>query len=348
MMVRRLGGARRTHAAVVFNPRSAGLSLLRSIVADQERRLGWGRSRWYQTDAEDSGRRAAEAAVSGDPDVVIVVGGDGTARAVVEVVYAERIPIALVPTGTGNLLARNLGIPLKDPEACVAAAFFGSSRAIDVGVAEIERADGHRSEHLFLVMAGIGLDAEMAERTSALAKRRLGWLAYVIPIARSVIVNRLFRLDYRVDRGRVRSTLAHTVIVGNCGTLTGNLLLMPDAVVDDGMLDVVMMRPKGRFGWARIGTRLTAQGLSRRSPVSRRIFGFRPRTRGRAPDLPALVYAQGRTFEARFDVPQRIELDGDDFGEAVRARVTTHPGGLQILIPGSGGLTPYCDAPTGG
>ena len=64
---------------------------------------------------------------------------------------------------------------------------------------------------------------------SAIAKKHLGWLAYVTPIARSVIVNRLFHLDYRVDQNRVRSSRAHTVIVGNCGTLTGNMLLIPSA-----------------------------------------------------------------------------------------------------------------------
>src|SRR6218665_3144063 len=179
MILRSPGRVRPKHAALVYNPRKMRMDLIRRIVADEEHRRGWGRSRWYETRADDSGRRAAEAALAEQPAVVIIIGGDGTVRAVVEAVYEHRTPVALLPTGTGNLLARNLGIPLNDVEACVATAFAGSTRAIDVGLAEIEHEDGRRTGHVFLVMAGIGLDAEMAEHTSALAKKHLGWLAYV-------------------------------------------------------------------------------------------------------------------------------------------------------------------------
>jgi hypothetical protein len=112
----------------------------------------------------------------------------------------------------------------------------------------LEDEAGKRTRQVFLVMAGIGLDVQMAQETSALAKRHLGWLAYVSPIAQSIIRNRLFSVQYRVDGGRSRSARAHTIIVGNCGTLTGSMLLLPAAKVDDGVLDVVMLRPKGRFG----------------------------------------------------------------------------------------------------
>ncbi len=311
------------HAAVVYHPVNVPLERVRRAVADAERRHGWGPTQWHETSAQDSGRSAAERAVADAPSVVLVAGGDGTVRAVVEAIYEQRVPVALVPTGTGNLLARNLGVPLHRIEACVEIGFSGSPHAIDVGIAELEDEEGRRRGHLFLVMAGIGLDAQMAEHTSALAKKHLGWLAYVSPIARSIIANRLFRLDYRVDRGRVRSTHAHTIIVGNCGTLTGNMLLIPNAVVDDGLLDVVLMRPKGRFGWARIGTRLTMQGIARRSRFSRNLLLS-------APDLQALAYAQGRKFEARFDTPHIIELDGDSFGHVVRARISVRAGALVL------------------
>lgn len=328
------GRVRMQHAAVVFNPVRVPLERIREVFADAEHRHGWGRTRWYETSGDDSGRAAAETAAADGPAVVVVAGGDGTVRAVAETVYEHGIPICLIPAGTGNLLARNLGIPLNDVAACVSAAFSGDARSIDVGVAELEDPLGQRSKHAFLVMAGIGLDAEMAEHTSTLAKKHLGWLAYATPIARSIIANRLFHLDYRVDDGRVRSTRAHTIIVGNCGTLTGNMLLIPAAIVDDGLLDVVMMRPKGRFGWARIGARLTVQGIARRSRLSRRML------RG-APELHALAYAQGRRFEARFETPHLIELDGDSFGQMVLARISVRPGALQVLgcasAPESGG-----------
>src|SRR5690606_25962700 len=118
------------------------------------------------------------------PAVVMVAGGDGTVRAVAEVMQGTGIPVALVPLGTGNLLARDVGAPLNDIAACVSVAFAGEDRSVDVGVAELEDESGARRSHTFMVMAGIGLDAEMAESTSAIAKKHLGWFAYVTPIAR--------------------------------------------------------------------------------------------------------------------------------------------------------------------
>lgn len=298
---------------------------MRAALQAQERELLWEPSRWYETGRHDSGRAAAEHALADSPAVIIVVGGDGTIRAVADVVHGSGVPIAPIPTGTGNLLARDLGIALGDIEGNITAAFTGSLRAVDVGVAEFDDPTGAPRSHSFVVMAGIGLDAEMAEHTSAIAKKHLGWFAYVTPIARSIIGNRLFHLDYRVDLGRTRSTRAHTVIVGNCGTLTGNMLLIPGAVIDDGLLDVVMMRPRGRFGWARIGTRLTLQGIARRSRFSRRVLE-------RSPELHALAYVQGRRFEARFDTPHLIELDGDSFGHVTRVDVSIRPGALHVRV----------------
>ncbi|WP_442923503.1 diacylglycerol/lipid kinase family protein [Microbacterium sp. KUDC0406] len=317
---------RTQHAAVVYNPVKVPLERVRRAVAEQEHAHGWDTSRWYETSGEDSGLRAAEEALAGEPAVMIIAGGDGTVRTGAEAAQGSGTPIALLPAGTGNLLARNLGLPLNDVDRAIAAAFSGVTRAVDVGVAELENESGERRTHLFLVMAGIGLDAEMAENTSALAKKRLGWMAYVAPIARSVIANRLFHLDYRIDGGRTRSARAHTVIVGNCGTLTGNMLLIPNAKVDDGLLDVVMLRPKGRLGWASIGTRLTFQGLAHRSRFGRSMLRL-------APDLKALVYAQGTRFDARFETPRGIELDGDGFGLVKRARIALRAATLDICTP---------------
>ncbi len=324
--VRGDGAAKRPHVAVIYHPVKTPLEPVRAAVGRREREGRWSPSRWYATSAQDSGRAAAERAMAEDAAAIIVAGGDGTFRAVVDVVLGSGIPLGLIPAGTGNLLARDIGIPLADVESNVETAFSGATRAVDVGVAEFDDTTGGLRRHAFVVMAGIGLDAEMAERTSAVAKKHLGWFAYVTPIARSIIANRLFHLEYRVDGSRVRSTRAHTVIVGNCGTLTGNMLLIPDAVIDDGLLDVVMMRPKGRFGWARIGARLTLQGIARRSRFSRRVLEY-------APSLHALAYVQGRRFEVRFDTPHLIELDGDGFGRVTRVDVSIVPGALTIRVP---------------
>ena len=313
------------HAAVIYNPLKTRLDRVRRAVEEQERTHGWAASRWYETAPEDFGADAARRALADGPAVMLVSGGDGTVRAIAEAMSGHDTPLALLPAGTGNLLARNLGMPLNDIDRAVSAAFTRTTRAVDVAVADLEDDAEQRRTHVFLVMAGIGLDAEMAANTSAIAKKHLGWLAYISPIARSVIGNRLFHLDYRVDGGHTHSARAHTVIVGNCGTLTGNMLLIPAAKVDDGLLDVVMLRPKGRFGWARIGTRLTLQGMARRSRFSRKMLRL-------APDLQALGYAQGRRFDARFETPHTIELDGDSFGLVTRAQIAVRPGALQVCI----------------
>lgn len=317
------------HAAIVYNPVTVPIERVRRAADAETHRQGWDESRWYPTSSDDGGRRAAEEALTADPAVVIVAGGDGTVRAVAEAIHESGKPLAVLPTGTGNLLARNLGLPLGDIERSIRIALSGATRRIDIAVAELEDEDGHRSRHVFLVMAGIGLDAEMAANTSALSKRRLGWFAYVTPIARSIMANRQFHLRYRIDGGHTRSASAHTIIAGNCGTLTGNMLLLPAALIDDGLLDVVMLRPTGRFGWARIGTRLTVQGLANRSRFGKRMLRL-------APDLQALVYAQGREFEARFDHPRDAQLDGDGFGRIVAARITVRPSALQVRLEGDG------------
>lgn len=338
-------------AAIVYNPVKVDLVRVRTAVGLEERRSGWLPSTWHPTSLEDSGRSAARAAILGEPSVVIVAGGDGTVRAVAESLHGDEspaegrtTPIALLPSGTGNLLARNLRLPLGDVERSIRTAFTGTLRHIDIAVADLEDEHGGRRRGMFLVMAGIGLDAEMAENTSAVAKQRLGWLAYVSPIARSIIANRQFHLHYRVDGGHTRSTRAHTVIVGNCGTLAGNMLLLPDAVVDDGLLDVVMFRPRNGFGWARVGARLTLQGLFRRSRLTKRL-------RRLAPELRALAYAQAARFDVHFDTAHGIELDGDSAGTVVRARITVRAGALAIRLPadqlGVGGAGSFPNASAG-
>lgn len=313
------------HAAIVYNPVNASLERVRRAVEEQERRGGRKRSQWFESSREDSGRQAARRALASDPDVVLAAGGDGTVRAVGEVLTGSGVPMGMVPLGTGNLLARNLGLRIADPARAVAAAFTGLTRRIDVGRAEIEYPGGERATHTFLVMAGIGLDASMAKETSASAKRRLGWGAYVFPIARSILANKTFGLRYRIDDERVRATRTHTVIVGNCGTLTGNMLLLPAAEIDDGLLDVVLLRPRGRFEWARIGTRLTVQRMAKRSRKGREALA-------NTVDLRALAYAQGQRFEVRFDSPQEAQVDGDALGKIAAARITIDPGTLWVRV----------------
>ncbi|WP_083295280.1 diacylglycerol kinase family protein [Curtobacterium sp. BH-2-1-1] len=311
------------HAAVVVNPSAVDLAALRSAVATEQGSLGWADTAWFETAADDDGRAAARAARDSAPDVVLVVGGDGTLRVAAEVLHGSGIPIALLPTGTGNLYARNLGIPIGDVTAAVRSAFHGADRAVDVAFAALTTADGDTTEHAFLVMAGIGLDARMAADTNAGLKKRFGWLAYSDPIMRSVVGNRQVDLRYRLDEGDEHGMRAHTVIVGNCGTLTAGLLLLPEAQPDDGLLDAVAFRPRGAFGWTKIGYGLSLNRFYHRTRFGRLLARFLPRSR-------TLGYTTARRLDLVLDEPEQLQLDGDPFGLVAAASLRVEHGGLVL------------------
>ena len=117
----------------------------------------------------------------------------------------------------------------------------------------MEFADGSRASHTFVVMAGIGLDARMIANTDPALKKRVGWLAYVQGIARSLRGGNNLRLRFRLNGEAARPLRVNTLLIGNCGLLTGNILLLPEAAVDDGVFDIVALRPNGFFGWVQIG-----------------------------------------------------------------------------------------------
>ncbi|GMA29141.1 diacylglycerol/lipid kinase family protein [Arenivirga flava] len=241
-------------AGVVFNPVKVDLGKLRTAVAEAEVEYGWGESRWYETSVEDAGQGPARQAVADGAELVIAAGGDGTVRAVAEGVRGTDAALGLVPAGTGNLLARNLDFKPGNPENAVAIAFGGRERTIDAGIARIEHPDGSRTEHLYTVMAGFGLDAKMIAKTDERLKKRVGWLAYIDGGVRALAELHPVRMQYSVDGRTTRSMRVHTVLLGNCGLLPGGILLMPDARPDDGILDIVALRPEGRSGGSRCGT----------------------------------------------------------------------------------------------
>ncbi|GIT78739.1 sphingosine kinase [Leifsonia sp. LS1] len=313
-------------AAVVYNPSKVRLSALRTAVAAQEEQAGWAPSEWFATSADDDGRGAVENAMAADPQLVIVAGGDGTLRAAAAVLAGSGIGIGVVPSGTGNLFARELGLPVTNTGAAVATAFDGEDRLIDLGFAHLERAGGESEERAFLVMAGIGLDAHMAAHTNQKLKKRIGWLAYSDPIARSILGNRRFDMVYGLDDKPDVAMRAHTVIVGNSGSLTAGMLLIPDAVVDDGLLDAVVMRPKGGGGWADIGYRLAFNRLLHRTRFGRFVRRLTPKPR-------AILYAQATTLRVRFREPQEIQLDGDPNGSVIAAKLRVEHHALTVRVP---------------
>jgi diacylglycerol kinase (ATP) len=314
-------------AAVVYNPVKVNIKNLKAVVKSAESQAGWNKSLWFETSVLDPGGEATKQALAKGASVVLAAGGDGTIRAVAESLRGTDVPLALLPSGTGNLLARNMSLALDDLAHSVDTAFTGQPKAIDLGIVQAERVDGSRTSHVFLVMAGLGLDAQMAANTNAQLKARVGWVAYIDAIARAVRDNNTVKVRYSVDGGPQASASVNTVIVGNCGLLPGGIQLLPDAVIDDGVFDIVAFRPGGFVGWVQIYFKLVWEnGILRRSTVGRKIVSY-------SREVRALRYLRGTELTLRLEHPEEFELDGDPFGEAIALKAHVDHLGLNVMVP---------------
>ncbi|MEO7588613.1 MAG: diacylglycerol kinase family protein [Arachnia sp.] len=313
-------------AAVVYNPIKVDLDKLREVVTAQAGAAGWAESLWFETSAEDPGQEATRSAIESGADLIITAGGDGTVRAVAEAIRGTGTRMALLPSGTGNLLARNLDLTLDDITHSVEVAFSGDDRGIDLGVIDIERHDGTRSEHVFVVMAGMGLDAKMIENTDDDLKAKAGWVAYVKALVLSLRDPDKLHVRFDLDGGGETRTTVHTLILGNCGSLPGNILLLPDAKVDDGLFDMMLMRPRGVMGWVSVWFQVAwLNRILRRTNADASI--------GKLSTDRNLRYQTGSRLTARLSRPEGIELDGDVFGEATAFKAWMEPGALTVRVP---------------
>ena len=322
-------------AAIIYNPVKVDLDALRESVERSASDAGWAESLWFETSVDDVGQGVTADAIAAGVDLVIAAGGDGTVRAVSEGLRGSGIPLALLPSGTGNLLARNLDLTLNDLPGSVITAFTGTDKAIDLGVIDIERADHSRDRHVFVVMAGMGIDAKMIKNTDDDLKAKAGWAAYVDAIVKSLRDPDELHLRFRIDDEPQTRATVHTVIIGNCGSLPANILLLPDAVVDDGLFDLMFMRPGGILGWIRIWAKVAwVNGVLRRTKAGKALAG-------KQKDDGDLRYGTAKRFVARMSKPEEIELDGDGFGKAVAINAWIEPGALTVRVPAA------AEAPTG-
>lgn len=300
--------------AIVVNPTkfddiAAVRDQVETICADEGRPA----PRWYETTEDDPGVGQAKQAVREGASVVCSLGGDGTVRAVVQGLLEERppddeaeVPLGLLPGGTGNLLARNLGLPL-DLDAALRIVLTGTTRRIDVGRVTFDDGD----VEVFLVAAGVGLDAEAMAQVDEGVKKRLGWVAYVLSGAKALL-NRGFRVRAVADGHQTRSQHARSVIVGNVGELTAGAQLMPDAQVDDGLLDVMLVSPQGLLGWGAVVVDL----------ITRHRYGH-----------SAVKRMQAKQVEVHLGSPVEGELDGDAVGQVRAMLCEVHEGALPIRLP---------------
>ena len=220
-------------AAVVYNPIKIDVEAVRAAVAEAEREAGWKTTLWFETSEEDGGQGQARDALAQGADMIIAAGGDGTVRAVAEGMHESDASLALLPSGTGNLLARNLKLTLEDLDNSLHTAFGGTDRAVDLGLIDIRREDDTVTSHVYVVMAGLGIDAQMLANTDPALKKRVGWLAYAKALVKTLREKNHLDFRYSYDEKPARSMRANTIIVGNCGALPANILLLPDAAIDD-------------------------------------------------------------------------------------------------------------------
>lgn len=309
-------------AAVIANPVKVDVAELRAALGEVERAYGYEPSLVLETTAEDAGAGQARAALDAGVALVVAAGGDGTVRLVAGELAGSGVPLGLVPAGTGNLLARNLGLTdgvgrVYGIADALRVAFGGATRGIDLGEVQVERADGATERLVFTVIAGIGIDAGMIAHTNERLKARVGWVAYASGVVRWLASSGAFRARYRVGAERTWGTRAAGIMFANAGSLPGGFALLPDARLDDGRVDMVVMRPSGPLGWAQVAAGVIAQNLP----------GVRAQRR-------SVKFFQGERMLVRVDSgPQAFEVDGDAAGEAVALRAGVRPGALRVRVP---------------
>ena len=324
-----LTGTGRKRVAVILNPAKVGdVQDFKARVLAVAARDGWKQPLWYETTLDDPGPGQAQAALEEGVDLIVAAGGDGTVRAVCEEVARTGVAVGILPHGTGNLLARNLGLPLNIRDA-LDVAFGGQDKAIDLATfrantvlddpaGETVSEDGDDDEPAdkgtdtcFLVMAGLGMDAEIMTGVDDQLKQRVGWFAYFVSGIKALRFPAM-RVEISVDGSEFKRFRARTVVVGNVGFLQGGIPLLPDAQIDDGMLDVVVIAPKRFIGWLAIVVR---------------VLGRQRRTNKRLDRL------SGQKVVIRAEKPMPMQLDGDPVGSGTEITAEVQHGVLLVRVP---------------
>jgi diacylglycerol kinase family enzyme len=254
-----------------------------------------------ETAVDDAGTTLTGRAVAAGAGLVFAMGGDGTVRACAQALAGPGIPLAIVPRGTANLTARALGVP-AGLDAALGVGFGRHERWIDLAVA-----DGIT----YAAMAGIGVDATVVGATPGGFKARAGWLAYAATGARHALGART-AFELRLDGAAPLTRQARSVVVGNAGLLPGGFALLPDARLDDGLLDVGILAPSSPLGWARVAYRIMAGSRHE----DRRL----ERHRARRVEIRAAA-----------DLPR--EVDGEVISPGRSLTVTVAPAALLVRVP---------------
>ncbi|MFR9779115.1 diacylglycerol/lipid kinase family protein [Micromonospora sp. MS34] len=274
-----------------------GLDELRTTLVS----AGVGKLLWYEVPKSRKAPKKVRKALDKGAELILVWGGDGMVQRCADKLAGSAVPMGILPAGTANLFASNLGIPADLPEA-VRIALHGRRRKLDLG-----RLNG---EH-FAVMAGAGFDGDLIRDADRKLKGRLGRVAYVWTGLRHVR-GECVRTRIRVDGADWFDGEASCVLFGNVGTITGGIPAFDDARPDDGALEIGVSTASGAVDWARTLGRMAG---------------------GRSEDSPFLRMTRGRKVRVRFAAPKTYELDGGARSTAKRLKVKVVPGALTVCCP---------------
>jgi diacylglycerol kinase (ATP) len=257
--------------------------------------------RWFEVPKSKKAPKRVRAALDAGAELLFVWGGDGMVQRCIDAAVGSPVAIAIIPAGTANLFASNLGIP-KDIPGAVKAGLRGCRRTVDVA-----RING---EH-FGVMAGAGMDAVMIRDADGPLKQRLGRAAYFVTAARSVGLRRV-ATRVRLDGDKWFEGKASCVLVANVGKIMGNVALFPDADPADGILELGVVTANSRWQWMRTLARTAA---------------------GKAAGSPFVEVARGQKVDVRFSRPVPYELDGGSRKKTRRLRIAVEPAAVTVCVP---------------
>ena len=307
--------------AVIFNPEKISEQKLRKLfskLTDQEIFL-------LPTESKTNGVAAAQQAIDLGVERIIAAGGDGTLRYVVEGTQGANVVIGILPIGTGNVLARNLRLPINNLEAAAARALSDIEHSIDLGVAEVIDEAGNRQTLIFTGIAGLGMDAKVMAATDKKLKKRIGWIAYIEASVKSLPM-KFEKFDVSIDGSNSRNLKSYSLLIGNAGWLPGQISMMPDARLDDGRLEMAAIGPRRIWNWVDFIGRVTWQN-----------HVVRPLALGRkwldaTANLKTLENLNGSVIEITPANPVLMQLDGDPIFKVREAKFSLRAKALRISI----------------
>ena len=317
-------------AAVVFNPTKLTRRDLAAVIDPATEAAGWGETMWIETTVDDPGAGQAREAVRRGANVVLAVGGDGTVRSVASAVSGTGHALGIIPIGTGNLFARNMGVPVDDIDAALTVATSHGSRLVDMGRLTLLDHPEDDHGHAFLIIAGIGFDAAMIDDTNPELKANISWLAYFVGGVKNLFAPK-FRGTLTVTSAdgsthTIKNLDFRTVMAGNCGQIP-MFSLMPAASYDDGLLDFEIIDTTGGIlGWANLFGDVVHQtiiGKPEQNPLSTN---------------STIEQVQGVSAEITLEKPAKAQVDGDMLPETKHIRFSVDHRALIVRVPDASAL----------